>query len=236
MAPTVRDRVRRVWRDGGPAARLVDLPGIGAYLAGRIARLVGDDTLASFVSHMRRLPRTAVREHLLRLLQNKRANQCVRTSPRATRPRYHAGDVNQRGYEALAALLDVSGAAPRLPARLPARSPAGKQCGCLLRDECNSSDVCLWNGRECLPRRTRGGFVAPSPHPPQYVRARTSAERRRVRRSAVTRRGSVVHDPDTLADVQAGHDATLRYVTHGDWLLRRPSSKVRLPVRRPSQG
>lgn len=242
--PNVRRDILRRVRNGdlAPASPLRDVPGIGRYLEGRLRRALNANaalTIGQFWAGFRRRSTAWVTKTLHRALQNERANQCV--APRRSRlspQTYHAGDINEAGYQAAVALLDADRARGSavlympLPPRLPPRSVGSRECGCRAQTQCQGA--CVWSDGACVPRsvRTRG-FVGVSPHPDQGVVALTDTARRRVRNSARTRRTSpgVQRDPDSQRDLRAGHAATLRYSRRGQKLWRRPGSKVRLPVR-----
>lgn len=241
----------------GPSP-ISDVRGIGPYLSLRLSRAVrggagggGPLTVQAFWDHARTRTTEGVLHLLYRALQNERGNQCV--SPRrppvggggaaavqAHEAVYHAGDVNRGGYEACVALLDFQRARRattygRLPPRLFARSSPAKSCGCRSRAECGTNgDGCATaeDGRTCVPARARRGFEGSPPLPDQSAHADTDAERRRVRRRGHTRLSpSLLADPHSSVDVNAGHGRTVRYARRGSRLWRQPSPRVRLPVR-----
>jgi len=128
--PTVGQSVRTMLARGEltPASPIIDVPGIGPYLADRLARACGAPpplTVGGFWTHTRRRSTATVQRLLARALQNERGNQCV--SPHATGGGvlYHTGDINEHGYRACAALLAASPHAVRyghLPSRMRVRA------------------------------------------------------------------------------------------------------------------
>ena len=103
-----RARILQAVRDGTltAASPLTEVPGIGPYLARRLATGAGGGTVGALWNATQGRTTAQVTKTLERALQNERGNQCVsprtRRSPGAT---YHTGDINERGYEACAALL-----------------------------------------------------------------------------------------------------------------------------------
>ena len=243
MASGVRARVRRALASGELTADspLTETTGIGPYLEGRLRRALraaAPLTVGDLWRGLRRRPTARVELLLHRALQNERANQCVASDARtAAAPRdYHAGDVNQHGYEACAALLEHARAADpagvrygALPRALPARSASSKGCGCRADDECVAADGLCARAADgaCVPRAHNArGFVGAAPHPHQSERA---ADAPRVRRASRARADGR-RDPDVRRDSAAGHARALRYSRRGSRLWRRPGSKVRRPL------
>ena len=132
-APNVRQAVQRALARGDLVATspVEEARGLGPYLAGRLRRALQAPaplTVGEFWARTARLTPAQATRVLHRALQNARSNQCVSRRPPAPiaveatdAAEYHAGDVNQHGYEAAVALLDAGGgrAARALPARLP---------------------------------------------------------------------------------------------------------------------
>ena len=176
-------------------------------------------TVGDLWTSTRHLTSSRVLDLLHRALQNERANQCVSGS-------YHTGDVNEKGYEACVALLDIARRVVRvtygrLPAHLKARSVASRKCGCMAvcRGPCK-----MVNGL-CVPRNRRAsGFETVLSIPNQRERTQNRVQ---VRRRSRSPRG---RDPDTQADRRAGH-RDLTYVEDGPVMWRRPSPRVRVPLR-----
>ena len=149
-------------------------------------------TMGAFVRAFRRKSTAAVLDIVHRALQNARANQCVAPSERALAERsYHAGDVNERGVEAVLTLRHRARGRPlrrglRFGAPLPRarrRSAASRTCGC--RARATASNECVFADGACVPRDGRArGFPGVAYHPDQSERATTEAQRRRVRRAA----------------------------------------------------
>ena len=239
---SVRQAVQRALARGDivAASPVTEARGIGPYLAGRLRRALGAAeplTVGEYWARTARLTPAQATRVLHRALQNARGNQCVprtRPSPIAVEAadeeaaQFHAGDVNQHGYEAAVALLDAGGgrAARALPARLPRRT-ATSSCGCRL--VCDGPCV-RGEGGACVPRSPRArGFVGVAPRPDQGVRAATAAERTRVRRAG-SRARSPGTDPDALADVAAGLPRGVRYAQRGARMWRSPGAVARLPV------
>lgn len=241
MSTNIRQFIHRELRNGTltGASPLVDARGIGPYLEGRLRRALSFQRPLTIgdVWRTTRPKRTAQLERILhRALQNRRANQCVASSPRNDARTYHTGDINQLGYEAMVALLDharIRGdnvAYGPLPVRFPARPVSSKRCGCSAR--CDGP--CVRVNGVCIPRSHNArGFVGVSPHPDQGATALTDADRARVRRKARSPGGNAASlraDADSASDTAAGHARSLRYVRRGNRMWRSPGSKVRAPV------
>lgn len=223
---------RLVSGDIDPTTNLTRIPGIGEYLEERLARALRRArplTVGSVQRALRGRTREQVLDVLHRALQNRRANQCVGRSPDGPAV-YHAGDVNERGYEAIAAILEAARrtdrvAYTRLPAKLPKRSVASQRCGCRTVGECGRDTLCRVVDGVCVPRHARArGFESAMTIPNQREKA---AHHRSVRRRSKIRTG---RDLDAIADHRAGHASRLEYVRAGDALWRRPSPRVRVPI------
>lgn len=235
---TVRARLRDGRLHG--QSNLQEVRGIGPYLEARLARAVGTApplTLARFWTAFDGNTTERTLKRLYRALQNARCNQCV-ASRRNGDDDFHAADVNEHGYEAAATLLNWrlerepgAVARGRLPARLPRRAAASKRCACRAAGDCHGP--CVMADGLCVPRAHNArGFLGVPSHPDQSVVARTDAERRSVRRRGQTRLTDALrHDPSSAADMAAGHARSVRYSRRGGRMWRRPSPKVRLPVR-----
>tara|TARA_B110000046_G_scaffold177062_1_gene203442 strand:- start:273 stop:1046 length:774 start_codon:yes stop_codon:yes gene_type:complete len=240
MPIPVRGSIQRDLRDGTltGASPLVAVRGIGTYLEGRLRRALRAPqalTLDSFWRGTRRLTTPQVERVVHRALQNERANQCVSTRVVGQDGNvYHSADVNTVGYEACATLLNAArtrGDSVRygpLPPRFPARARSAARCGCKPRSACTGA--CVRVGNACVPRATNArGFVGITPQPHQGEVAHTDAERAAVRTRAHRRR-SPQRDPDSRADVAAGHARRMSYVRRGNRMWRTPVAKMRLPV------
>lgn len=235
--PSIRQRVLTDLRDGTvtEASPLTEVRFVGPYLEGRLRHSlasVAPLTVGEFWSRTRRRTTDGVLALVKRALQNERANQCVstRVSGQARRRRYHTGDVNQSGYEAIAALLEHNRPHARygaLPTRLPRRSAASRACGCRPLRECDDG-TCRRSddGRACVPRAVRAtGFVGVVAHQAQREDASDAARVRRASRTRVT--NALQRDPDSMRDLRRGHRTTLTYDRRGSRLWRRPSTRVR---------
>ena len=237
---SVRHRVLQalIRGDLDEASSIEDVPAIGPYLASRIARAIDRPTatIGQLRAALRRRTTTNVERFLARALQNERSNQCVSPTIQGNTI-YHTGDVNERGYEALAAILNHARTLQNvryefLPHRLPRRSQGSKTCGCRGIDQCNGPCILTTDGA-CVPRAHNArGFSGSLPHPSQREQATTDAARRSVRNRARTRVTQVLqNDPDSARDLVAGHPRSMRYSQRGNTLWRRPSPKVRLTTR-----
>ena len=175
---SARQRVLRLFESGrlDGDSSLQEVPFVGPYLYDRARRALGVQGALDVATVQRRLrQRTPANKQkfLLTVLQNERANQCVRRDPNG-RAAFHAPDVNYGGYEALVAVLDADRPS-QLPPRLQRRSAASKTCAC--RAVCDGVCVRAADGAAC--RATRGR--AP---------ARTGTRRRACASTATrTRRG-----------------------------------------------
>lgn len=209
---------------------LTDVHGIGPYLAARIARaFAGASTVGDVWNATRTRARVTVERAARRAVQNERANRCVATRVAGSRARtYHVGDLNERGYEALATLLNHApppttyGA---LPTRLPRRAPSSKECGCLGVRACDASPRCVRSddGRRCVPRAHNAtGFDGV----PGHQRETDATRVRRATRRATAHRG----DPDVRRDLRNGNARRLSYDRRGALRWRRPGSRVRVPL------
>ena len=232
---TVRQSVESALADGtlDGESLLTEVRGIGPYLAARMARALRRTdpmTLEEFwdATRRRRDPLTLVRL----AVQNERGNQCVATRVGGERRRrYHAGDLNEHGYQAFATLLNharssgTNVAYAPLPWRLPPRAPGSKTCGCTPRAAC--AGACAWTGTACVPRAHNAtGFEGVRAHTHQREDAANERRVRRASRTAAAHRG----DPDTRRDLR-NNSRSLRYDRRGSRLWRRPGSRVRLPLR-----
>lgn len=239
--PTVRQIISRQFSDGTltAASEIIDVPGIGPYLAQRLREAVRAPaalTVGALWRATRRRTTEGVRDFVRRAVQNARANQCVARG-RGVRPppaTYHVGDINVRGYEAVLAVLDRNHANATygrlMPARLPPRNTASTSCGCRAMNDCNGTCRPSDDGRACVPARetTRGfdGIV-------RYQSQREDVSNaRRVRRASHSPKPQAsARDAHSLADAQAGHTRPLAYDARGSRLWRRPSTRVRHPRR-----
>ena len=224
-------------RDGevDAGSPLSEVPYIGAYLSERAARAlrVPNATVQDLWTGTRN--RVRARDFVRRIVQNERANQCVATRvANSTRRTYHTTDVNQRGYEALATLLNNAPGAVAyapLPYRAPARSRASKGCGCMSLRECDASSHCTRSddGRTCVPRaHNAGGFEGMRAHTNQREAHADAARVRSASRMRITQAHR--NDPDVRRDLRNRRSRTLSYARRGSRLWRRPGSRVRVPV------
>ena len=238
---TVRQKVERALRDGevDAGSPLSEVPFVGPYLSERAARALRingrDATVQDLWTGTRN--RIRARDFVRRIVQNDRANQCVATRVAdSSRRTYHTSDVNQRGYEAFATLLNHARRSTRvayaaLTYRAPARSQASRECGCMTLRECDATSRCTRSddGRTCVPRAHNArGFEGMRAHTDQRE---THANATRVR-SASRMRVTQTHrnDPDVRRDLRNRRSRTLTYVRRGSRLWRRPGSRVRVPL------
>lgn len=233
--PTVTQRVTQALRSGqiDETSRLSDVHGIGAYLEGRLQfafRIAQPPmTVGDLWRSTRRRGTDGIVKTLYRALQNERANECVSATSLGRR-RYHTGDINQMGYEAVVALLDHQRRGRRvtygtIPTRLPTRSPSSKTCGCTVVHQCNGPTCRLSDdGRTCVPRAHNSrGFVGVVAHTNQReTEGDTQHRASRIRMTNALRR-----DPDSMRDWNAGKARRLSYSRRGRSVWRRPGSRVR---------
>lgn len=261
MSSQAYHKVQSAFRNGTLTGEslLLQVPYIGPYLNERMARVVqvapNALNIRSIWDHFAPFPRDRVLLVLERALQNDRANQCVLTAALpAVRPegrgeeerRYHAGDINERGFSAVVSVLEWARRHPRppparvpvygaLPRTLPPRSVASRVCGCLDPARCALDRRCALaeDGTSCVPRAPNArGFPGVTPFPNQVERASTPAARRTLRSRARVRTSApmLARHADVARDVARGHSKSVRYVSRGRRAWRRPSAKVRLPV------
>jgi hypothetical protein len=238
MPVSVRRRVLEALWDGtvDRASPLTDVPYIGPYLERRLRHSLSFSadtalTVGVLWNRTRRRTTAGTVNLLKRALQNERSNQCVssRVFGERWRTRYHTGDVNERGYEAVAALLEFNRTNARygtLPPHLPSRSPESRSCGCRPMRECRGSCRRSDDGRACVPTSPDArGFVGVTAHQSQRENVGAAA---RVRRASRTREtNALTRDPDSVRDVARGHRMELTYDRRGSRLWRRPSTRVR---------
>lgn len=228
---SVRMRVQRDFAAGrlDGDSSLKDVPYVGSYIFSRVRRALnmqGDVDVSTFQRRLRQRTVENRRKFLLLALQNRRANQCVRASPRSANASFHAPDVNRAAYEALVAVLDADRPSQLAP-RMPRRSVVSKTCAC--RATCDGACVRTADGA-CVPRNGRTGFVGAG-HPDQIVRAESDADASRVRNAARTRRSPrAMRDPDTLNDFRRNPTGRTRYSRRGRFLFRVAGPRVRTPL------
>lgn len=191
------------------ASDVQEVPWIGPYLAGRLARAVGVRpplTIGQLWDHTRDMTTSEVQAFVHLALQNARLNQCTAG--------YHVGDINVNGYHSCATLLNHARRARAnvrygpLSRTLHARGEASKRCGCMDAAECASSAICTTTRRgKCVPRGSPRGFEGAGrpgqrvDHP-AHVRRRMPPKRRRDA------------DDDTRRDERAGHATIPRRTKH----------------------
>ena len=105
---SARDKVLQALSDGsvGAASPLAEVPYVGDYLsarAGRALRVAGP-TVGDLWAGTRRRARAV--DFVRKIVQNDRANRCVPARASLRSRTYHVGDLNQKGYEAFATLLN----------------------------------------------------------------------------------------------------------------------------------
>lgn len=222
---SVRTKTLRLLRVGQltPASRMEDIPYVGPYLARRLTRAFGGPQISDLWTAGARMQTHTLERTLHRALQNKKGNQCTNG--------YHVADINYKGYESLAAVLEFYRSVARvrygaLPASLTKRSASSKRCACL--SPC--VHPCILVNGACVPRSPRtAGFPGVYPQEGQVVR---NTSRRRVLNSSRTRiNNNALRDTDTLHDLRAGHARSVRYVEKESNFWRVPSAKIRLPLR-----
>ena len=246
----VRRAVTRALADGTVTALspLSDVPYVGDYLVARLSRFPRPNAAAPAVTTVGDLWRatenmttTVLIGHVQRALQNARGNQCVLSSPRQQRRRgeahYHTADVNTAGYAAIITLLAAAPAPVRYRLQtqhhLPsARAAGSKRCGChTSRSACTRDNACTLadDGVACVPRAENArGFDGVSPLPDQNANGSTARARASVGARARARR-SPRNDPDSQADVAAGHGRSIAYARRRSRMWRRPGARMRLP-------
>lgn len=243
---STRMRVLQALRDGTLAvgSPLADVHALGPYLVRRLVAALGpaSATVGGFWLAFRMRTGPVAQRILHRALQNRACNQCVSARTGSTHRGYHAGDVNRRGYEACAALLEHAhktdpGARHGTLARtLGARSRASKVCGC--RDAaygCNDRMCMRASDGACIPRaRNATGFPSSSPRPAQVAVAATARQLSTIRNAGRVRGGAALRaDPDATRDVAAGHARAARYSPpHAGRTWRVPGPVARLPILR----
>ena len=181
-------RIARMFQDGDlrASSTLNKVPYIGAYLYRGLrtafAPRAQNITIRRFARAIEVLDLTTVKSCVQRALQNARNNQCIQTSTDV----YHVADYNQKGYEAIIALIKVLARNPlgryfafdarrlRLP---PYRGHSAKRYPCLSRRRCPSG---RWYDGLCQPRHTENGFDGVHPFSGQ-TRHRNASRRRRGR-------------------------------------------------------
>lgn len=238
--PTVREQILSALRNDqlDASSPLTTVPYIGPYIERRLRYSIRREANALTVGDVWRATRRRSTNGVLRLLyralQNERGNQCVATRVRGDRGRrkaYHAGDINQHGYEAMAALLEYRRANAvygPLPVRFPARAQGSKRCGCHSLRDCNVDAACRIsdNGSACVPRiATSNGFVGVIPHQSQREDAENAARVRRASRIRTT--AALRSDPDSAQDLRARRSRRMSYSRRNTRLWRKPSSRVR---------
>jgi hypothetical protein len=242
----MNDYVRAGFDDGSitPDTPMSELNGIGSYLLKRIRTTLefGDEeeiTVKAFVRKFQNKTTQQVKKLLQLMLQNQRANQCTprRRRDNADLPSYHIRDINQRGYDLCIALLRRALREPALRRGLrfqrltstPVRSNDASTCGCKTRATCTGS--CKWKNRACIPRDSNAtGFEGVDVEPDQKAPFASALQRQRLLNSARLRQSrSLQNDPDSRADVAAGHSLDLEYQEDGNNLWRIPSPRVRRP-------
>lgn len=241
--PTVRQRVEQQLRTGDlvTASPLLNVPSVGTYIAKRAARALGVNGRLATVGDLWTVTRGRVGagELIRKIVQNDRSNQCVSTRIAESRRRsYHTGDMNTRGYEAFATLLNYarnhihpSTMYPAIPYRLSVRSDGSKHCSCHTLRECDISTKCTRSDdmRTCLP-------VAHNARGFEGIRTRTNQRESNtdvthVRRASRMRIAAAHrNDPDTQRDIRNRRSRTLSYARRGRHLWRRPGSRVREPL------
>ena len=235
---TVRQEVLNLLKNGtlNENSLLIQVPHIGSYIEGRFRFSFSAQnpiTLRKFWDRTRRFTTTGVKNLILRSLQNERSNQCVSTRVIGQRRRksYHTPDVNERGYEAIVALLEYNRSNARygtIPPRLPRRSDGSKTCGCRSVRNCRGLCRLSDDARQCVPASSNAnGFIGVVAHQSQRENATNVSNVRRALRTKLTNR--LRRDPDSMKDVRRRHSQTLAYDRRGSRLWRRPSTRVRSP-------
>ena len=167
------------------SSNLDAIPYIGPYLYGGLRRTFApcarDVTIRRFARAIERFDIPTVKGRLQTALQNERNNQCVRQSPTTM---YHISDYNQKGYQAMLAVIKVIAREPvgrrfafdarqlRMP---PRRSASAKGRPCLSRRHCPRG---RWYDGLCQPDDATRGFDGVHPFSGQSWRRRSSRVRR----------------------------------------------------------
>lgn len=226
-----------------PSSRLTALPHVGAYLYERLRRKYAprarNITLRQFARSVAALPTAELQIGLQRALQNERTNQCVGRRGK----RYHVRDINEKGWDAMVALLRVfkvgadgyglgrhMTANPRNIRYAAHRSQAAKQAACQSRGICMSPNV--WRSRTCL-HVDASGFEGVDVYPGQRVRHINQAvvhQRLSRDRSLELTGARARRDPGTTGDLRSGHGAARYTKLDDNTYVRKAGRIVRLPL------
>ena len=177
--------LEREFRNGilTPRSTLLEIKFIGDYLYRRLIREFARNnaslSIQRFATRIQNMNLQTLKERLQKALQNKRNNQCV--SKYRGGPKYHVADVNEKGYEAMIALIRIlaqnrdgynlgagfrfDGTRLRKPRR---RDDDTKFVPCLSRRNCNRSNRTFRNG-VCTPRSRSTGFIGVGRHSGQKL-------------------------------------------------------------------
>ena len=163
------------------SSTLDEVPYIGSYLYDGLHRAFAsrapEVTIRRFARAIERFDLATLKRRLQQALQNARSNHCVRRSPTLM---YHVSDYNQKGYEAMVAVIKVFARQPiggrfafdarrlRLP---PRRSESTKTMPCLSRRRCPPG---RWHDGLCQPPDRARGFDGVYPHSGQSRRRGSS--------------------------------------------------------------
>lgn len=197
--------LERDFRNGilTPRSTLLEIKFIGDYLYRRLIREFARNhaslSIQRFATRIQNLNLQSLKERLQKALQNKRNNQCV--SKYRGGPEYHVADVNEKGYEAMVALIRIlaqnrdgynlgagfrfDGTRLRKPRR---RDDDTKFVPCLSRRSCNRRNYAFRNG-VCIPRSRSNGFIGVGRHTGQKI---TRHSRNLTRRGTYTQRSNGV--------------------------------------------
>ena len=197
--------LERDFRNGilTPRSTLLEIKFIGDYLYRRLIREFARNhaslSIQRFATRIQNLNLQSLKERLQKALQNKRNNQCVSTYRGG--PEYHVADVNEKGYEAMVALIRIlaqnrdgynlgagfhfDGTRLRKPRR---RDDDTKFVPCLSRRSCNRRNYAFRNG-VCIPRSRSNGFIGVGRHTGQKI---TPHSRNLSRRGTYTQRSNGV--------------------------------------------
>lgn len=175
----MRRSIRIAFENGtlSPESELVDLKHIGPYLYRRLKKEFAPSasrlTVKRFISKIKRLSFTTLKQRLQKSLQNRRSNECVRSTNNTL---YHVPDLNEKAYEAIICLIKVlafdrgihftfDASQFRKP---PRRSDIAKTISCTSRRNCQRLGG-EWNNNLCMPRQNVQGFSGIYPHSGQKM-------------------------------------------------------------------
>lgn len=184
MQQQLQRKLTREFRLGEltPASPITAIPHVGAYLHKNLQRAFQRHTLSvltigGFASAVAPLSTADLKSKLQHALQNKRANQCVRSKSGRRGQLYHVQDYNKFGYEACLALIRVlahgrdgygmgsafasNPSSIRIPA---ARSEGAKRFGCIKSQRGCRAQGGVWHDSLCQDDGAAHGFEGVAPY------------------------------------------------------------------------